>query len=200
MFGARLAHALPRFYYEKESERAAYTAVSTAMLITIAVSIPVMLSMLTSSEVIAITLFDSSTYANIVALFSILIVTQAIEAYGLSFIRIKEKALLFISFSLAKLVVQLSLNIYFVVFLEWGVLGVAISSALSSSLFAIALGLYTVRNTGISFNRSDGKRMIIFCWPLWLAGFASVYISSSNRYFIKLLPGGDKVFSYFRIS
>ena len=69
LFGARLAHALPRFYYEKESERAAYTAVSTAMLITIAVSIPVMLSMLTSSEVIAITLFDSYTYSNIVAIF-----------------------------------------------------------------------------------------------------------------------------------
>ena len=193
LLGARLAHALPKFYYDQENEKNSNAVVSTAFIITGSISTVIMFTTYFLSESIAITLFDTETFKDIVSLFAILLLTQAVESYGLTYIRIKQKPLLFVIISFSKLLIQLSLNILLVVYLELGVLGVALSSAISSCFFAIILGSYTLYHTGVRIHIPTGKQMIVFCWPLWLAGVASVYVSSSNRYFIKLFGSLDEV-------
>lgn len=38
--------------------------------------------------------------------------------------------------------------------------------------------------------------MIQFCWPLWVAGFAGLYIGSANRYYIRIFSSIDEVGLY----
>ena len=195
-FGARLGQAVPKYYFDYADRQKRSQIVSTAMIITCFVGfITTSVSILLRNQFSQL-LFGSGKYATIVALFSALILTQAQEAYSLMYIRLQQRPWLFMGVSIAKLIIQLSLNIWLVVFMQMGVLGVAISGITSSALFAVLLGGNTLYNVGVFFDRNLGKKMFVFCLPLWIAGFANLYISSANRYFIRLFGSLDDVGLY----
>ncbi len=193
LFGARLVQAVPKFYHEKDSKTDKYLVVSTAMIQTAAISAITLFIVILFRDNASNQLFGSTDYQLVLGIFSITILTQAIENYGLLFLRIQRKAWTFLIFNLSKLICQLSLNIYFVVYLDMGVMGVAISTASVSVLFALVLAIITFYKTGIRYCSELGKRLIIFCWPLWAAGFAGLYIGSANRYYMRLFSSLEDI-------
>lgn len=195
-FGARLSQAVPKYYFDFKDKRKQARVVSTAMIITSIVSAVTAVAVILFRDQSSLGIFGSPEYASIVGLFAVLIFTQAQEYYALTYIRLQQRPWLFVSVNLIKLVLQLSLNIWLVVYMEMGVMGVAISAMISSTLFAIILISYTVRYVGFGFDISLGKKMVLFCWPLWLAGFANLYIGSSNRYYIRVFASLDEVGLY----
>jgi O-antigen/teichoic acid export membrane protein len=122
--------------------------------------------------------------------------TQALEYYGLTFLRIQRMPILFVSINLSKLVLQLSLNVWFIVYLKLGITGVVLSGIISSALYASGLTLYSIYFNGIACDMPLARRMLVFSWPLWLSSLASLYIYSSNRYFIRLFSSMDQVGYY----
>lgn len=193
VFGARLGNALPKFYYEQKTEAQRNAVISTALAITACVSLATMIVVLLLRVPASSALFGTSEFSLVVGLFSVQIVTNALEHYGLIYLRIQQRPYLLIAISLGKLVIQLSLNIAFVVVLEMGVMGVAIGACASSLLFAAGLAIYTLLRTGFSFKPSLAKQQIIFCWPLWLGGLAGLYIGSSNRIYIRIFGSLDEI-------
>jgi O-antigen/teichoic acid export membrane protein len=185
-FGARLAQAVPRFYYDQPDEKNRQAVVSTALIITSAVSLITVAVLVLLREPIGSFLFNSDEYGLIVGLFSTLLLTQAVEYYALTYIRILERPWLFVILSLAKLALQLGLNIWLVVVEDLGILGVAIGSASSSAIFAALLGAYTFVKAGVSVKTPLAVTMLKYCWPLWLGGLAGLYMGSADRYYINL--------------
>lgn len=186
LFGARLALAMPKFYYEKPDESYRNAVISTAMITTGVISLFTTAILFLARESFSFELFGVKGYETLLGLYAVLILTIAIENYGMIFIRIQQRPILFIVFSMAKLVMQLSLNIWLVVGQHMGVMGVAVGGVASSLLFALMLTLYTFYWTGIRLDFGIAKRMLIFSWPLWVSGLASLYIHSGNRYYIKM--------------
>lgn len=195
-FGARLSQAVPKYYFDYKEKKSKNAIVSTAMLITFGVSCITTLGIIIFRSSCSNIIFGTRDFAGIVGLFAILILTQAQEYYGLTYIRLKQRPWLFVGINLAKLIVQLSLNIWLVVYLERGVMGVAVSAMASSAFFAFLLTVFTLRQVGIAFDTKLAKRMVLFCWPLWLAGLANLYLGSSNRYFIRVFGTLDDVGLY----
>ncbi len=187
VFGAKLVQAIPKFYHGESDTSERMHIISTAWIVTVSACLVTTIVVMLNSTSIALLLFDSVAFSTVVMLYSINLVTLGIENYGLIYIRIQEKPVLFVSLGIAKLILQLSLNIWLVVFEQMGVLGVVISSVSASSAFAILLCIYTLRNTGFKFKKEKAIELIKFSWPLWLAGFAGLYIGSSNSYYLKEL-------------
>lgn len=193
VFGARLVMAVPKFYFEQESEEKRNAVISTALIITSAVSALTMLVLISFRDLSSQGIFGTTDYGFIVGLFAVLVLTQALEYYALVFLRIRQRPWLFIGANLAKLALQLSLNIWLIVIEELGVTGVAIASITSSVIIATALSLYTLKLTGLGFDKPIAWRMFTFCWPLWIGGLAALYIGSSNRYFIRIFGSLEDV-------
>ena len=193
LFGARLGMAIPKYYADAEMRPEKSRVVSTALLLTGTVSALTTLMLIYCRHPAAEGLFGSTEYATIVGLFAVLITTQALEYDALIYIRLQQRPWLFVGVNLVKLIVQLSLNIWLVVFKQLGVLGIAISAMSSSTVFAIILIGYTFYNVGFRFDKRLAERMIRFCWPLWLAGLVGLYIGSSNRYFLKIFSSLDDI-------
>lgn len=194
LFGARLVAAVPRFYYQEQGANGNPNAVvSTALSVTVVVSLISTIVLIIFREELAAAIFGSAVHGFVLAIFSITLVTAAIEHYALIFIRLQDKPYLFVSVNLGKLAVQLGLNIWLVVFLDLKVLGVAISAAASSVIFALALLLYTVYNTGMRFDRGLAVKMIRFTWPLWVSSIAAIYIWSSSRFYLRYFESLDDV-------
>lgn len=184
--GARMGHAPQKFYHDQENDSDKKKVIATALFTTSFFSLLVTAVAMTQSDLISSLLYKTKELGPVVSLFLILISTQAIEAIGLIFIRIQNRAALYFWLSLAKLIIQVSANIYCIVILELGVLGMATATAFSAVLFAGIVLLYVIRQTGIVFNKEIGIRMLLFSVPLWFSGLVSLYIGSSNRYLMNV--------------
>lgn len=193
LLGARLGLAIPKYYSDARNPKKQAAVVSTALVITGLVSTITTVVLILLRKPSSQGLFGTTEYATIVGFFAVLIVTQALEQHALVFIRLQQRPWVFVGVNIVKLVVQLSLNVWLVVFLELGVLGIAISAMISSTVFALLLMVYTLRHVGFGFDRILAGKMFRFCWPLWLAGLAGLYIGSSNRFYIRLFSSLDDV-------
>ena len=186
VLGARFTQAIPKFYYEREHDRERREVITTALVLTAAVSMLSVSVLAAFSEPIAHLAFDSAGYSLHVKLYCVVLFTAAMEGYGLTYFRIQEKPILFVANSIAKLGLQLGLNIYFVVYLQMGVLGVVYSAVISSTAFGAFALLYILYCNGFYIRGQLVKRFIKFSWPLWLAGLAGLYVGSSGQAYIKV--------------
>lgn len=193
VFGARLFHAVPKFFYEQKDERSGHDVISTALIITSSISAMAVLGVIVFRNPISQLIFGAIDHGLVVGIFSVLILTQALENYGLGYVRIQQRPWLFVAAGGFKLFMQLGLNILLVVVMKKGVLGVALASAISAIVFAVAITLYVIWYTGMAFRQEMAKKLIIFSWPLWFSGLAALYIGSSNRYYLRLFGSLEEV-------
>lgn len=193
LLGARLFAAVSRFYFEADDQKKSNSIVSTALILTFLISIISTVGLVLFSTEISSLLFGEVDYAAFVAVYAISFLTGPVEHYGLQYMRIKERPIHFVVTSLAKLAVQLSLNIWLIVYMEMGIMGVAVSATASSMLFAVLMAIYVVRETGFRFSRDGAILMVKFSWPLWFSGLAAIYIFSSSRYYLRIFDTLDSV-------
>ncbi|MEH6552348.1 MAG: oligosaccharide flippase family protein [Pseudomonadales bacterium] len=192
-FGARLLQAVPKFYHSTDNAGERNLVVSTALILTFAVSAIFTVLLIVSRGPLSEVALGTTGFGMVFGLFAILLLTGALEEYGLLYLRLRDMPYTFVILSFMKLVTQLFLNVLLVVYFDWGVLGIATTAAVSSSLFALGLTLYTLYLTKIRFDKSIAIRQIIFCWPLWLGSFAGLYMGSSNRYFLRTFGTLDDI-------
>jgi O-antigen/teichoic acid export membrane protein len=196
MFGARLAVAMPKFYFEQPEQRDRNAVISTALLVAGGASLLIALVLTFTRGWSSELLFGTGSYSLVLGIFCFTLLTGALESQSLVYLQIQSRPQLYVAINLAKLVVQFTFNIIFVVYYKWGVMGIAISSISSSGIFAVGLTIYSFVHTGVRFSTRLAREMIIFSWPLWIAGIASLYIASSGRYYIRIFSSLQDVGFY----
>lgn len=185
LFGARFAFSLPKFYYEVDESSYRHRLISTALLSSIAVSLTFYLLISPFSTQLSTILLGTENNAKLIQIYLLALVTTGVEAYGLAYLRIKQQPILFILASILKLIIQLSLNIYLIVFKNLGAYGIVIASVTSSALFALVYSVFILRVVSFHFDKRLFMKLIRYCWPLWLAGLGTLYVSSTSRVFIR---------------
>ncbi len=185
--------AVPKFFHGEDKKETKNSVVTTAFFVTTFFSGIACIVMASFATPISGIVFGDEKYKIYIVIFSFLILTHALEQYSLTYIRIIKRPWTFFNFSMAKLTLQLSLNIITIVILDWGLMGLAISSLLSSIIISIVLTTYTFYNTGFRININIAINILKFSWPLWISGLIGLYIGSSNRYFIRIFSSLDDV-------
>ncbi|WP_092023737.1 lipopolysaccharide biosynthesis protein [Marinobacter zhejiangensis] len=193
ILGGHMFQAVPKFYHEESNQKDKNSVITTAFLVTSLFSGVACLIMAGFSTPISGLVFGDLQYDIYIIIFSGLILTHALEQYSLTYLRIIKRPWTFFNFSMAKLVLQLSLNVITIVIMDWGLMGLALSSLTSSLIVAIALTIYTLSHTGFSIKSDISVKILRFSWPLWVSGLIGLYIGSSNRYFIRVFSSLDDV-------
>ncbi len=194
--GARFGVAIPKFFYDQNDTCYRRTLISTALTFTISASCLGALIFALTAEHLAISFFERSDLSNVFAVYGVMLITSSIESYGLIYLRLRKKPFYFFILSVLKLALQLSLNIYFLIELEMGVVGVIYSGLIASLILAGILGFHTFSYAGISFNQQIAKRLWEFSWPLWLSGFATLYITFITNFVLKYFTSLTEVGLY----
>lgn len=196
LLGMRLGMAVPKYYYETSDAVYRRKVLSSALIITGIASTIVTAALYLSAGPLSELLFADRGYSDALGVFALVFILQAMEAYGLLYLRIQERPGLFLAINLIKLALQLSLNIIFVVVLEMGVMGIALSLVISTFIIALGLSVYLIRSVGFNFDREIGTKLIRFAWPLWLAGIAGLYTNAADHYFIRIFDSLEGVGLY----
>ncbi len=194
--GLRVGEALFRFYSEYEDLQEKNEVISTGLFLVAALNIFGILAVFLFSKPLSLLLFDSSNYARLLVLFSFTLLGAALIEIPMAYLRALQRPWFFVFFSTLHLLIQFSLNIYFVVVKGMRVEGVVYGAVLSTSLMSIILLTYTIRQTGLSFSLAKARQLFSFSWPLIITSFIAFYIVFGDRYFLKFYWGLSEVGIY----
>ena len=197
LFGLRIAEAVFRFYYDTDDPVQQNRVISTALAMVGGLNAVAVVILVIAAGPISEAVFGTSGASRQLALYSFTLVFQSLTEMVMTYLRAQQRPWLYVGFSTIKLVVQLSLNIYFVVGRQMAVDGVIMSSLISSVVITVPLLWYTLSRTGLHFSREKARALVSFSAPLIITSIISFYMTFGDRYFLRVFGGGlDEVGVY----
>lgn len=195
VFGLRISPAIFRYYSQYEG-RERNQVITSALYIVAGFSMIGVGLLVGLSNHIAMVVFKDPAQAGNLMLFALTLLGQSFVEIPMIGLKAAQKPVLFVSFSLCKVLIQLSLNIYFVVLLNMKVEGVIYSSLISTALMSIILCSYTFYTRGMILSYHKAGELITFSIPLVLTDMLSFYLTFGDRYFLRLYSGLAEVGIY----
>lgn len=185
VLGLGIAGSVYRFYYDYDDIKERNVVISTASL-----GVPILsflflgLLSLKSEYIASIVLEERSQWIYIFLALGTLWFNQQVNMVK-TYLRAIQSSGLYLFLSIAKLITALSLNIFFIVVLGWGILGLFVSNILTAAIFAITTYPLMLKKVGLKFSPFIAKKMLRFSLPIIPANLATLAVNASDRYFIK---------------
>ncbi|MDD5426625.1 MAG: oligosaccharide flippase family protein [candidate division Zixibacteria bacterium] len=182
-----IAQSVVRYYYEYEDQKRKNQVISVAMLTIWAVCLFVLFVLFYFSDRISTLVFNAPDYSH---LFNIIFITMVINLSNeipTTLLRIQQRSVFFVVISLARLVLNLTLNIVFIVHYGLGVLGILYGGLIASAVTGVFLTVYTLRQTGLAYSLDIAKAMLKYGFPLvgsWLGMFV---LNFGDRFLLQRL-------------
>lgn len=179
-----IANAVYRFYYDAEVNDQK-SVISTACLAVPSISFVILGVINLKSEYMAsIILERADQWVFFTLAFGTLWFNQQVDLVY-TYLRVKQSSGTYLVLSLSKLIMALSLNIYFVVFLGWGVFGIFVSNFITAVFFSLLTFPLLLKKVGLVFSFTIAKKMLRFSLPMIPGNIASFAVNYSDRYFIR---------------
>jgi O-antigen/teichoic acid export membrane protein len=113
-----------------------------------------------------------------------------------TYLRAKEASGTFTLVSNISLGLLLGLNIYFVVFLKIGLVGILWSSLIVNGMNLLALSVWALRDAGVHFSTRWMRELFAFGGPLMFSNLAVFALNFSDRFFLQHLRNLEVVGIY----
>lgn len=181
--------AILRVYHEQQDERRKMLALGTGIRLVWAIGGGLILLPFVFSAQISRFVLGSSEYY---LLFGLALLTLVIDVAGQSASTIqivRQQSLLFSFIGLSRLFLSLTLNIWLVVILEVGLVGVFISSLVSAIVAGIAFHVVAAREHGLGFDRGIAAELLRFQLPLLPGEIISFVGRQTERILVRILIG-----------
>lgn len=184
--GVGLAESIFRFYFKYDDQASRRKVLTTSfILICLFYFLAATAGYFSSDSLAALVLEgrpqDSKAFKLIFAIFLL----DPFQTVPMIFIRAQQKAKLFVIIATLRLVLQLSLNIYFIVFLNMGIFGILTSTLITVAVSGVLLSTYMIRLNGLGFGYGMAVQLLLYGAPLIISNLGNFIITFSDRYFLK---------------
>ncbi len=190
MIGGGLVTAVTRFHFERPSEedhdRTWWTGLTWVAFASIVVLTPMWLGRQT---LVHLTLPHGASngewlYTLVIATILVQLLGQLVDGY----LRVLKWSGVFVSISLCRLLLNVGLNVWFLVGLDYGVEGLLMGNLLASLAHTIVLlGLFVRTRGPYQFSLTLARKLIRFSAPLMVTAFLAMLMHESNRYILVYL-------------
>lgn len=150
---------------------------------------------ISSSFFIGIILFNSGSVASwmgyeghseYIEWFAIIIGLDAVSSISFAYLRAQNKALQFALIRLINIFVNIGLNVYFIVYKEFGIEYIFIANLIASIISLLLLSPVMLKSAW-RFDKILWRKMMIYALPLLVAGLAGVINETLDRVLLKHL-------------
>ena len=160
-----------------------------------------LISLLISSVVFVGLIFLNSSaisqwlgYANhpeYIQFFALIIGMDAVASISFAKLREQDKAMRFAFIRIVNIMVNIGLNLYFIVYQEYGIAYIFIANLVASVITLLMLFPQMIGSSWV-FDKKLWKKMMIYALPLLIAGLAGMTNETIDRILLKhLLPNTD---------
>ena len=182
------------FFRFSKTEKNTPKAYSTALISLIVTSCVFVFLALVSSESIA-NYMGAGIKQIYIQYFAVIVSLDAVSSITFAKLRQDEKAFRFATIKLFGVLVNIALNVYFILFKELLEIEYIFISNLISSIVTIFMLFPQMTISKISFDKTLWKKMMAYGLPLLIAGLAGMTNETIDRILLKhLLPIEDSVY------
>jgi len=184
--GLGVRQSFSRMYYEYKDEQDKKEYMVTAYLLVLLVHAAVCAVGLYFSGHLGEVLLTGTAedaYGFRIAFFLMLV--GALYDIPLLFIQVQQRAFLYVGITFSSLVVQLTLNILFVVYYEMGIFGVLYSTLIAKGVLGFVVSLYYFRHAGVISSWEKCVEIVSYAVPLVFSGLGNFIITFADRFFLK---------------
>lgn len=182
-----LGSALFMSYFHYKDEVSRKTVVSTALIFVTGVSLCISLVLIAAASNFSLIFFECTAYTRYFQIIFLTLFFDAAIVIPLSVFRAREQSKRYALVALSRLLLAIALNIYFLVILQRGVLGILESGLITAGLLYCFLIPGLVKATKLSFSKPHLKEMLSFGLPLVPGGLGTWILTVSDRYFLLFL-------------
>lgn len=194
--GMNLGDSIFRFYHDAPDAKGKKQVIATALLIALVVNSAAALLLVVASPVLNEVFLSDEYSPMILVIYSVMLVTESWYSIPMTQMRADGQAVRFVMSAMAKLFMQIALNLYFVVYLRMGAMGVAYAAIIASVLSVAMVLPYSAARAGFRASRTVSRQLVGFGLPLAFANIAGFYLASSDRFFLEHSVGLAKVGVY----
>jgi O-antigen/teichoic acid export membrane protein len=183
--GMGIRQAVMRLYYLADSDEERNSVVSTASLLVVGIFGVVTLTGHLTAPWISDALLGPDEPVLLVRLMVTSFVLGAIGDIPAVYLQARQRSSALVLSNVVKLVISLSLNIYFVVYLRTGVPGIFYSTIIAQSIVGGSMAVLMFRETGVRFVAKQARALVSFGSPLIASQLGSFVLHFSDRYFLR---------------
>ncbi len=185
VIGMGVVSGVAVFYFEAKTQVDKNKVVSTAFLGLGGLAIATIAVLMFFSSMLAELALDSAEYAKYFYVSFAAMGFGVLNDINTNYFRINKKSKTVVIISLSTLIVNVSLNIFFLVYLEMGVWGIFLSTLIVASANLLIVTPYIFTKIGFNISYDIMKKLIKFGLPLIPSNLASYLVVASDRLFIK---------------
>lgn len=179
-----IAHATLRFYFEHDTEVDKNSVVTTNLTVSLLITTLGVMVIGQWHEELARYAFGGAEYSRGVLIILATLVLELSSQVSLAYLRAREYSKLFVGIMFFKLLLQLSANTYFVVFLDMGVEGVLMGNLMAVAFGWICLTVFVLSKCGYRFEWSKAVPALKYSFPFLLSTLTGLVSAYSDRILI----------------
>lgn len=196
IIGAGVANAMFRYYYKYNDIKNKKEVISTGFILIATIFIISSIPLFLISPALSQLIFNSFEYTYYLRLMFIIMVFTAGFEIPMAYLRIQQRSVAFVSINLVRLLMMLSLNIYFLVVLGYGLVGVLYSSIITTVITTTYLSITTLKDIGLRFSLPKAKEIVAYGFPIIFGLLSAFVIRFSDRFFLQYFHGLEEVGIY----
>jgi len=196
LFTAGAINGVSRFYFKTDDAAARKALISTAFLVQAGLAALAALAIIALAQPIHRFILGGDGTPMQVRLAAVNLFAGILLAVPLLRLQLLERATSYSGIALSKLVVQLTLNIVFVVVFRLGVTGVLLSTLIANLAIGGGLAVSMLRETGVRIDPHARAELARFGRPVRLTALGSYINHFGDRYFLSASWGTAAVGTY----
>lgn len=158
--------------------------ISSAVIFIVMFAFFAFLMLITISDNLSYTIFNTNIYSELFILAFIGYFFAVSMEVPMGYLRVQDKSALYVLINIGQLVVQVGLSIFFVAYMELGILGVFLAPLIAFSVTSSLLVLYTLNEVGTKIDRSLVNKYVKYSLPLIPGVLAMFVINFSDRFIL----------------
>ena len=185
--GSRLGAGIFRFYHKAETPDERRAVLSTALIVLLTSYAAAAMGMYALAPYVADFAFGTRdhTMLVLVRLAAASLAFESLVLVPLAYLRVRDKSTFYVAVTTAKLVLQLTLNVAFVVHLGLAATGVLLSTLVTNIATGAFLACYLVRDVGLRFSKGAARDLLRFGVPFIGTQVATFILTFGDRYFLR---------------
>lgn len=194
-----VADSMSRFYYAEKDQDKRNQVVSTIIVGYSIIGVFLTLLFISISGIIATIVLESAQYRYYLQIAMAATWFSMLCEIGYSYLRMRYQAKTFVTFTTIQIVIALSLNIYFIVFLHLDILGILYSTLITQAIIGSILTFMILKKVGLKVTGSFLRSLIYFGLPLVPTRITMMLGFVSNRFFLRWFTSTDPIFALSQV-
>ena len=196
LFTAGLSGGVARLYYRAADEASRKRVLSTALLLEAGLALIGSLLVITFAPELHRIVMRGAGSTLLLRIAAVNFSLSVLTAVPVVLLTVQHRALAYALIFSGKLILQVGLNLVFLVWMGMGVQGILMSTGISSLVFGGALAIWLLRQSGMWIDGGVFRQLLRFGLPSQVATSASFLLGFGDRFFLQRSHGEAQVGIY----